>query len=148
MNLVISIRFRIRGCQDEQIKSFSPDDFFDLEPGEHPDIESVHKYAHACEYLEFKPNLLEFTELLIESRSLQKRIIIRETFWKKNNRLIERRDYIAKIIEYEECIIEIFDCANSGIIKFRHGEHSTEIAYHVNITHKGDGSVIERRIHP
>src|SRR5262249_49510069 len=84
----------------------TPDEFFELEPGERATMDSVPRQNHGIDYLEFAPQTIRMTRITIID-DVQKSVrVICETFWNNGqNRVIERTD--RGVSEYWEMILKI-----------------------------------------
>jgi hypothetical protein len=107
--LEVVLEYRLRG--EEQWRQFPitlsdylDPDYADDEP---VDIDSVELHAHAVDYLDIAPSLIENTRLTLRNnRTSEKRIIV-ETFWSGgDSRIIERRDEHDGSEKYWEMIVD------------------------------------------
>jgi hypothetical protein len=126
----------------------TPEEFFELEPGETPALDGVPAHGHAIQYLKVDPRRVRTTRLLIRdtARNQERRII--ETFWNDGqNRAIERFD--TGSAPYWEMILEtqvgqrptVWEILRLG----REGDVLVPL-YHGRITDNQDGSQTETKV--
>ncbi len=90
--MVITIRYLRNGQSDWEQCELHPDDYFDLEPGEHPSQESVERHSHAVDYLGLNPEEVAVTELTVTTSDHSTRVIT-ERLWNQGlNSLTEITD--------------------------------------------------------
>jgi hypothetical protein len=144
----IIIEYQLTDNKKWESVELTPDKYFDFEPDEKIDLNSVPKYNHAIEYLGSDHHRVGITKLLIiEEASQTKRSII-ETFWNKGeNRLIERFD--SEPNPYWEMILEIKVSEVPPVWEIlRLGKKDGVMTpwYHAFLQDNDDGSQTENRI--
>lgn len=105
----ITITYQLVGKEDWNQIDLTPEQYFELEVEENPQIEiSMERFNHAIEYLAIPAEILRSTRLIIEDRESGKRVETTEAFWNKGkNRLIERKDFLQGTQVYYQMIQEI-----------------------------------------
>jgi len=102
----ITLEYRLLTNEAWKSITLSPDEYFDLDPGEQPNIDSVAKYNHGIDYLDVEPQDMRMTRITIKDDINKSAITICETFWNNGqNRVIERTDCGAR--EHWEMILKI-----------------------------------------
>jgi len=102
----ISIEYKLVDNSCWESLELTADEYFDLEPDERPELDSIPKYNHALDYLNLESQRVSATKIsLIDENMAAKRLIV-EKFWNGGkNRLIERTD--AGKNPYWETILEV-----------------------------------------
>lgn len=104
----IRIDYWLKGALAPRSVDLSPGDFFDLENGEIPSIDSIPMLDHAFQYINIAESEVAATVLHIHDCDAESSIIIREAYWgEKRNCIIERKDLRHGVIVYHETIHDI-----------------------------------------
>jgi hypothetical protein len=144
----ITIDFKRTNSTDWESVRLTPEEFFELEPGETPGLDSVPAHDHAVQYLQFDPRRVRTTRLSIRdpARNDERRII--ETFWNDGqNRVIERIDTGAA--PHWEMILEMHVGEGPTVWEIvrlgREGDVLVPL-HHGHITDNQDGSQTETQV--
>jgi hypothetical protein len=144
----IILEYKLQTSEGWKSVRLSPDQYFDLEPGEQPKVDSVARYNHGIDYLNFVPQDIRMTRLRIKDDMRQSTLTICETFWNNGqNRVIERRDHGAG--EYWEMIVEIRISevpTTWEILRLGRREGILIPWYHGRIRRNSDGSETETKV--
>ena len=131
---------------------FYPEVFFDLDPGELAEIDSVPKHNHAIEYLDADPGKIQHTVLAIANTETGASKVISETFWNGGkNRIIETNEKDDDARGNSELIVET--AVNdqplvTEIVRASRQEGPWALAYHVFIRRNPDGTEMEEKVYP
>jgi len=94
LEIQILLQYRLQGAEEWVKRSLTPTEYFDLEPGEKPSLDSVPQYNHARQYIDVPLKNLAETRIIIDSIEGAGRRTIIETFWGEGRHcLIERLDH-------------------------------------------------------
>jgi hypothetical protein len=144
----VTIEFKLQGSEEWLSIPLSTDQYFDLEPGERPSMNSVPDYVHAVQYLKVPRESVHMTRLTLEDSSDQARRFITETFWNQGeNRVIERLDTGTK--PFWEMIVEVKVIESPPtweILRLRRQDGIPLPSYHGFITNNEDGSQTEVKV--
>ena len=147
--LSIRIDFQSRAKTEPESVSLAPEDYFDLDPGEQPDLDCVPKHYHAADYLLITLEELVFTRVTLFRSKDNASIQITETFWNRgSNRTVERIDLIPDNPYWELIVISTLQ-EHPPVVEIlrliRNGELISPVS-HVIITSREDGSQVEKAI--
>ncbi len=149
--ITISIKFLLVGQSAWQQADFLPESFFDLDPGEAPEIDSVPKRNHAIEYLEVDPGHIQHTILTITNTKKETSKVVSETFWNGGrNRIIETNE-IGVAEPHTELIVETKVNQQppvTEIVRAWKEKGPWALAYHVFILTNPDGTETEKKVYP
>ena len=131
-DLSIQLGYKLKIDDSWHEKNLSATEYFDLETGEKPALDSVPQYMHAAEYLDDLPSDIEFTIVTIADGDTSDQFEIRETFWSDGrNRIIERTDRSGGKLIFSEVIVQV-EHANAEIesIKFERKDRFNKLIFH------------------
>lgn len=133
---------------DWQFVELAPQEYFDLEPDEAVEIDSIPEYNHAIDYLGLDSSEIDTTVLILTDEEREARRAITETFWNNGqNRLIERVD--SGRDPYWEMILEV-QTSNIPptweVLRVCREDGAMKPIYHAFIRDNHDGSQIETRV--
>ncbi|AZZ95315.1 hypothetical protein EUZ85_02250 [Hahella sp. KA22] len=105
--MVILLKYKLRSEDQWRSKRFSPYEYFDLEEGEVPEIDSVPDKMHAAEYLDLPGEEVEHTLLQLVDEDKSELLEVKETFWNAGeNRIIEVLRKSGNDVLHNELIIQ------------------------------------------
>lgn len=91
--ITINLQYRLTDAEDWQTLQLTPEEYFDLEAGEKPALDSVPEHNHVADYLDINPKTIRNTKVIVTDAAAQKNYMISETFWNSGqNRVIRRID--------------------------------------------------------
>ena len=138
----ILLQYRTRGDSEWHSTLLTPAEYFDLEKDELPEIDSVPRHNHACDYLSLQVEDLAETKIILQDIQCDTIRTIKEKFWLNGrNRLIERID--GGIAPYREVIIcsEVQSHPNRlEVIRINAESNFMVVTSHVIIETFDDGS--------
>lgn len=131
----------------------TPEEYFELEPGEEASIQSIPRYNHAIDYLDIEARSVQNTRLQISDSEARQKTVVMETFWKSGeNRIIETHDLDAGGASHWEMIVSTRikqDPATTQILRFTRDQSGpVQLLSHLHIRENLDGSETEARIFP
>ncbi|MBU6951766.1 hypothetical protein [Hahella sp. HN01] len=132
----ILLKYKLRSEDQWRSKRFSPYEYFDLEEGEAPEIDSVPHNMHAAEYLDFPGEEVEHTLLQLVDKDETELLEIKETFWNAGeNRIIEVLRTSGNEVLHNELIIQTIkpNPANGEdveTIRFNREKHCNTLNFH------------------
>lgn len=102
----ITIEYKLTDSIDWKSLELTHAEYFELEPDEEVELDSLPKYNHAIEYLELERHQVAATRIILIDEALKAKRSIVEKFWNQGeNRLIERTDIGEN--QYWEMILEV-----------------------------------------
>lgn len=144
----ITIEYLLTDNHNWTLVKLTPDDYFDIESDETITLDSLPKYNHAREYLNYEPHQIVTTKLTLRDDSLKTKRCIIERFWNQGkNRLIERSDL--GLQSYWEMILEMEISQDPPLWEIlRLGRENDIITpwYHGFIQDNEDGSQTETQV--
>lgn len=149
-NLSIIIQYKTKNWSNEwKIINIHPEEYFDLDRDEVPEVDSVPVHNHAIDYITDCSDDITCTKIIIFDQSnIQKRIIT-TTYWNnQQNSITERVDYDNDSYD-SEMILVIKNQENpskTDIIRISKSEDILIPVYHGFFTDMEDGSEVENRI--
>jgi hypothetical protein len=148
----ISIRYKLVDHSTWQTTDFRPEVFFDLDPGEPAEIDSVPKHDHAIDYIDVDPGKIQHTVLAITNTETRASRTISETFWNGGkNRIIETNDKGGATPANSELIVETAvkdQPLVTEIVRASKQQGPWALAYHVFIMRNPDGTEMETKVYP
>jgi hypothetical protein len=149
--ITIKIHYKMAQSQLWSEMDVSPTDFFDLDPGECPSVDSIPKKNHAAEYLDVSTEFLEATVLRVASDEKNVSLTVSEFYWNQGrNRLIERVDGGTNT-EYREMILISHlqdEPEKMEIVRIGDTGGRLRLWSHVILTKNNDGSESEEKYFP
>jgi hypothetical protein len=132
---------------------FTPEEYFDLDPDEVPDVDSVPLYSNLEKYLD---NTQDVTKLALEIKNLSdaKALCIEKVFQnQRKSTVTTRSDYQNEVLIYREIIYESMlprelvakECA-CDVCRFVIEGDTAKCVYHGIFHYSEDGEEIEHRI--
>lgn len=144
----IMLKYKTLSHGDWQFVELAAQDYFDLEPDEEVEIDSIPEYNHAIDYLALDSSQIETTMLILTDEERQAHRAITETFWNNGqNRLIERVDSGSD--PYWEMILEVRTGQTPStweVLRVCREDGAMKPIYHAFIKDNHDGSQLETRI--
>ncbi len=144
----VMLKYKTFSQADWQFIELAPQEYFDLEPNEEVEIDSIPEYNHAIDYLALDSSEIETTVLILTDEEQQARRAITETFWNNGqNRLIERVD--SGCDPYWEMILEVQTAHTPPtweVLRVCREDGAMKPIYHAFIRDNHDGSQLETRI--
>jgi len=144
----VTLKYKTLSNADWQFIELAAQEYFDLEPDEEVEIDSIPEYNHAIDYLALDSSQIETTMLILTDEERQARRAITETFWNNGqNRLIERVD--SGSAPYWEMILEVQTGQAPPIwevLRVCREDGAMKPIYHAFIRDNHDGSQFETRI--
>ncbi|ABC33647.1 hypothetical protein HCH_07032 [Hahella chejuensis KCTC 2396] len=105
--MVIQLQYKLRSEAQWHCKNLSVIEYFDLEEGEVPEVDSVPHNMHAEEYLDHSREEVEHTLLQVADETGSERLEVKETFWSAGeNRIIEVLRTSGNDVLHNELIIQ------------------------------------------
>lgn len=91
--ITINLHYRLTDAEDWQTFQLTPEEYFDLEAGEKPALDSVPEHNHVADYLDINLKTIRNTKVVVADAAAQKSYMICETSWNSGqNRVIRRVD--------------------------------------------------------
>jgi hypothetical protein len=151
-NVTITIEYKIEykfsNSHQWHSTKFSPDEYFDLDPDEKVEWDSVPFYNHTIDYLDIDKSLVQYTRNTIVDIEANVTQIFTETFWNQGeNRITET--IVSGSSSWKETIIEIKLDENPPkweILRYKKENNLSMLSYHGLITDKEDGTQDEQII--
>ncbi|MGB0386415.1 MAG: hypothetical protein ACPGWR_16515 [Ardenticatenaceae bacterium] len=144
----ITLKYKTVTNPDWLFLDLAPQEYFDLEPEEEVEIDSIPEYNHAIDYLALDSREIDTTVLILTDEEQETRRAITETFWNHGqNRLIERVD--SGTNPYWEMILEVQTGQTPPtweVLRVCREDGAMKPIYHAFIRDNHDGSQIETRI--
>jgi hypothetical protein len=151
-HIAISITYKPIDRPAWQTMHFTPETFFDLDPGERAEIDSVPRHSHAIDYIGAEPGEIQHTVLAITNVETGAGRRISETFWNGGkNRIIETHEKEKGVAGTSELIVEtaVSDQPQvTEIVRASRQEGPWALAYHVFIRKNPDGTEMEEKVYP
>ena len=148
-NITITIEYKFRNSEQWHSVEFSPDEYFDLDPGEKVEWDCIPFYNHTIDYLDIDKSLVQYTRSTIVDIEANVTRIFTETFWNQGeNRITESS--ISGSSSWWETIIEIKLDENPStweILRYTKKNNLPKLSYHGLIKDKDDGSQEEKIIY-
>jgi hypothetical protein len=153
MPIDIRIDYRLNGSAELLRKRFSPEAYFDLDPGETPEVDSVPQRNNAIEYLEgISRRDVEFTRLQIHDNVAGKTRVVTTTYWNDGeNGIAEVSESSGGVQDYWELILDSLVSSSprvNEILRVGREAGIIKIYMHDFIETRADGTERERMIFP
>jgi hypothetical protein len=147
-DIQVTIDYKLINSDRWESVEISPDVYFELDPGEEIELNSIPRYNHAIQYLNLAPKTILITKLTLVDKLRNNERLIVETFWNNGeNRVIERIDRDSH--PYWEMILES-KISNSPplweILRLGRQDGCLTRLYHGFIQESNDGSQTETLI--
>lgn len=147
-SLTITIRYKLVDRTEWNILELKPSEYFDLDPGEEPDLDSVPLLDRAVTYLGLEPATVQFTIISLEKRSTGQSKLISESFWNNGrNSLAE----VGECGQSTQLILENFlteEPPTWEILRTERNNELWQVTYHGVICQNPDGSQSETKVYP
>lgn len=147
-NIQVEIYYQLIDSRDWIFLEVTPDEYFDLEPDEQVELDSLPRYNHAIDYLDVENERVIATKIILIDEILKAKRSIVERYWNHGrNRAIERTDMGAD--PYWEMILEVQVSANPPlweIIRLGREDGVMTPLYHGFIQDNDDGSQTETQV--
>ncbi len=146
--LTIMIRYKLFLSSDWSTLALEPVEYFDLDPGEEPDLDSVPRLDRALAYLGLERSTVQFTVISLEKRRTGQTKVISESFWNGG------RNSLAEVSESglsTQLILENFlteQPATWEILRSEKNDGLWQVTYHGIICQNPDGSQSESKVYP
>ena len=145
--LQVMLNYKLLKSEEWITLSISPDDYYDLEPGEIPEADSIPKNNHAIDYINEDKGNIETTKIIICSNNKITKLI-NEYFWDDgSNRIIERIDLDSnneRLIELETKISD--EPLVYEVMRLFRKNGTLQPEYHGFITRNIDGTETEKKV--
>lgn len=147
-SVTITIRYKLLHSTEWNTLALEPEDYFDVEPGEEPDVDSVPRWDQAIAYLDLEPSAVQFTVIVLERPSTGQTKVISESLWNRG------RNSLAEVSECgqpTQLILENFLTEQPPtweILRSERNEGLWQVTYHGVISQDADGSQSETMVYP
>jgi hypothetical protein len=151
MSVKVYIDYKLFGSSGWETVEFSPENYFDLDPGEEIEYDCVPDFSHAIDYLDIDITLVSHTRVRVTDNELKKSRTTNSAFWNQGNNSITRR------VDEEIGIVDKFTVISMKIsdnppvwetLRIQEDNDVPIIEFHSFITDQDDGTETEEVIYP